>query len=85
VAPTLRSANIAGAEVAGLVHVKPEAVQRQRLVEGADLGRPPAYGLLGREVWEVHRSRPQLQGMEAAFGTRHSMCLCVTPYVKETA
>jgi hypothetical protein len=60
-AVTWQGAHIAAAEVAGLMHVNPQAVKRQLAVQVLDLRCPPVNGLLRKEVWEVHSARPQLQ------------------------
>ena len=65
---TWQGAHIAAAEVAGLMHVNPQAVKRQLAIQVQDLRRPPVNGLLRKEVWEVHSARPQLQDIS---GSRH--------------
>ncbi len=58
---TWQCAHIAAAEVAGLMHINPQAVERQLVVQALDLRRPPIDGLLCKEVWEVYSARPQLR------------------------
>ena len=59
--PTVLDADVASAEVAGLVHVQPDAVQGDLVVEGLQLRRPPSRCPLAQEVRPADRSRPQLQ------------------------
>lgn len=56
---------IACAKVAGLVHVQPQSIKREVLVERLQLAAPPALRGLIPEVWIVHSSSPELQGPQS--------------------
>ena len=57
---TWKLADVTAAEITGLSHVNPKAIQGQLIVKTLDLGRPPVNGLLRKEVWKVHSSWPEL-------------------------
>ena len=66
--PTLRHvADVASAEVGGLIHVNPEAVIGGQLVEGLQLLLPVLHPRLAQEVWEVGGSRPYLHPCTRRF------------------
>jgi hypothetical protein len=53
-------ADVAGAEVGRLIHVYPEAVEWDLLVEFAHMVEPPLLALRVDEVWEVDWAGPHL-------------------------
>ena len=47
-------AHVPGTEIVRLIHVNPNAIKRDLVVEAADLLLPPPLCLLSKEVWVMH-------------------------------
>ena len=58
---TWQSADVTSAEIAGLMHVNPQAVQGELAMQALDLCCPPIDSLLRKEVWKVCSAWPQLR------------------------
>ena len=57
-------ADMASAEIGGLVHVHPKAIKLDMLVKISDLILPPALAFLAQEVREVHGPWPHLRNRQ---------------------